>query len=484
MTRELVRSALHIAANFALYLSVLMLIPGAVDLYVGNPDWGVFAMTAFVVAGIALAVILATRGPVPRPSVRLAFLVVNLLWVTLSVAGALPLYFSSLPIDFVHALFESVSAVTTTGSTVLTGLDDLPPGLLLWRSLLQWVGGIGVIVLGLFILPYLRLGGFSYFRIESSDIEDRPFARFSTFSTALLTVYLGLTMLCAFCYMMGGMSAFDAINHAMTTLATGGFSTHDASFGFFENPWLIWTSTVFMALAGLPFTILAIVAFRRQTEAVQDPQIEAYLAIILVMVVLCTIWLIVAQDHGAFEALTHSAFTLVSIITTTGYATQDYNAWGPFAIILIFVAMFLGGCSGSTAGGIKTYRLVILWQSFVNSLKQLLFQRIVSPIRYGERIVSGDMEAAVVLFIASYIFVWMVLSIALAATGLDAITSLAGALTALSNVGPGLGSLIGPAGNFSTLGNTSLSILMAGMLLGRLEIATVFMLLTPLFWRR
>ncbi|RLQ89471.1 TrkH family potassium uptake protein [Notoacmeibacter ruber] len=461
-----------------------MLLPGAVDLYVGNPDWRVFAMTSFIVAGLALALILATRGPAPRPSIRLAFLVVNILWVTLSFAGAMPLYFSSLPIDFVHALFESVSAVTTTGSTVITGLDELPPGLLLWRSLLQWIGGIGVIALGLFVLPYLRVGGFSYFRIESSDIEDRPFARFSTFSVALVTVYIGLTFLCAFFYLVGGMTFFDAVNHALTTLATGGFSTHDASFGYFQDPWLIWTCTVFMTLAGLPFTILAIVAFRRQTDAAHDPQIETYLAILVGLIALCSIWLILTEQYEPFDALTHSAFTFVSVVTTTGYATEDYGNWGPFALLLVFGAMWLGGCSGSTAGGIKTYRLIILWQSFVNNLKQLLFQRIVAPIRYGDRVVTSQMEKGVILFIASYVCIWLILSIALAATGLDILTSLTGALTAISNVGPGLGTLIGPSGNFHTLSDTSLSILIVGMILGRLEIATVLMLLMPLFWRR
>ncbi|MCP1199418.1 TrkH family potassium uptake protein [Notoacmeibacter sp. MSK16QG-6] len=484
MNLELFRTALHIAAHFALYLAIAMLCPGAADLYVGNPDWRVFAMTSFIVAGIALAVILSTRGPAPRPSVRLAFLVVNILWLTLSVAGAMPLYFSSLPIDFIHALFESVSAVTTTGSTVISGLDELPPGLLLWRSLLQWIGGIGVIALGLFILPYLRLGGFSYFRIESSDIEDRPFARFSTFSIALVSVYLGLTFLCGFCYLIGGMSPFDAVNHALTTMATGGFSTHDASFGFFSSPWLIWTATIFMALAGLPFTILAVVAFRRQTDAFHDPQIETYLLILLGLISVCSIWLIVTDQYEPFDAFTHSAFTFVSIVTTTGYATEDYSGWGPLGLLLAFTAMWLGGCSGSTAGGIKTYRFVILWQAFTNNLKQLLFQRIVSPIRYGERVVTGDMEKSVALFVASYVCIWVLLSVALAASGLDIMTSLTGALTAISNVGPGLGTLIGPAGNFQSLNDISLSILMVGMFLGRLEIATVLMLLMPIFWRR
>ncbi|RLQ89470.1 TrkH family potassium uptake protein [Notoacmeibacter ruber] len=462
-----------------------MLIPAAVDLYVGNPDWQIFALSAFCVAGLALCTILATQAPPPPPSSRLAFLVVNALWLTLSLVGALPLYMSSLDISFVEALFEGVAGATTTGSTVLIGLDDMPPGLLLWRSILQWMGGVGVIALGVFILPYLNIGGFSFFRIESSDIEDRPFARFSTFSISILLIYTALTALCAFFYVMGGMTAFDAINHSMTTLATAGFSTHDASFGHFASqPHLLWTAIVFMLIGGLPFTVLVLFAFRGQTEAARDPQIKLFLGLVATAAIAATIWLVVYQDWPFFQALTHAAFNVVSIITTTGYASDDYTSWGPFAVVLFFGASWFGGCSGSTSGGTKAYRFLILWQLLRTGLQRLLFPKIVTPIRYGGRLVTPEMQAAVMLFVSISLCLWIVLAIALSAMGLDLVTALSGSLSALMNVGPAFGPIIGPSGNFQPLNDGALLVLIFGMLLGRLEILTVLVLFTPLFWRR
>lgn len=254
MQRDEMQTAVHVAAVFGLYLSAAMLIPAAFDLYAAADDWRVFVVSAAAMGGFSFAVAAATKGAPAVASTRLGFLVVNLLWLTLGVAGAIPFAASSLDLSIADAWFESVSGITTTGSTVLSGLDDLPPGLLLWRSLLQWFGGAGVIALGVFILPYLKLGGMSYFKIESSDVGDRPFERFSTFAQSFVAIYVGLTLACAVCYVIAGMTAFDSINHAMTTLATGGYSTHDASIGFYvDKPAVLWVSTTFMFIGGLRF---------------------------------------------------------------------------------------------------------------------------------------------------------------------------------------------------------------------------------------
>ena len=242
-----IRAALHIAAVFAIYLSAAMLIPAAVDLYYGNDDWQVFAFSALFTGGLAIGVSLATQGRAPAISSRFGFLVVNLLWMTACIAGAVPMLASSVEFSVADAFFESVSGVTATGATVIVGLDSMPPGLLIWRSILQWIGGLGVIALGLFVLPFLNVGGVSYFRIESSDIEDRPFDRFSTFGLGLISIYSLLTLACAIAYAAAGMRAFDAVNHALTTIATAGFSTHDASMGYYaDNPAVLWISTLFM----------------------------------------------------------------------------------------------------------------------------------------------------------------------------------------------------------------------------------------------
>ncbi|MEP3436444.1 MAG: TrkH family potassium uptake protein [Hoeflea sp.] len=483
MHGQTIRSAVFIASMAGLYLSAAMLVPAMVDFYSGNPDWQVFAVASFAVGAICLASAAANRGANAPFSRRLGFLVVNLLWITLSVTGAIPFYLASLGLDMADALFESVSAVTTTGATVISGLDAAPPGLLLWRSILQWFGGIGIVAMGLLVLPFLKVGGFTVFKIESSDTSEKPFARFAVFVRAFFAIYIGLTVICAILYRVLGMSDFDAVNHAMTTLATGGFSTHDASFGAFQSPALIWTGTIFMAIAGLPFSVLILFAVRGRLDALGDPQIFAYGGLLLVLTIIIALSLRLSQDESFGIALTHSAFNVVSIVTTTGFASTDYTLWGPLAVTILFMATFLGGCSGSTSGGIKAYRLVIIASSIRSGLLRLIYPNSVRPVRYGSVAVEPDMQRTVFLFVCAYVGIWALGSIALAATGLDVETAISGSITALANVGPGIGSVIGPAGSFAPLGDPAKLILIFLMLLGRLEILAVLVLLMPAFWR-
>jgi len=427
---------------------------------------------------------MATRGNPAAFSKRLGFLVVNFLWMTLAICGAIPLYLSSLGIGFVDALFESVSAVTTTGSTVISGLDHLAPGILIWRSLLQWIGGIGIVALGLLVLPFLRVGGFSYFKMESSDTNEKPFARFAVFVRAFFAIYFGLTATCAVLYGTFGMGLFDAVNHAMTTMATGGFSTRDASFGAFAQSLpLLWTSTIFMTIAGMPFSVLILFMARGRLDALRDPQIIAYLVIIACATLMVTVYLRLGNEESFGFAISHAAFNIVSIITTTGYASADYTQWGPFMVAIAFFLTFLGGCSGSTAGGIKTYRIVIISSAVRAGVRRLIYPHGIHNIRYGTVTVDPEMVRSVFLFICSYLFLWVVGGIALAATGLDLETSISGSITALANVGPGIGDIIGPAGNFAILSDPAKVILSILMLMGRLEILVMLVLFSPLFWR-
>lgn len=480
-----IRTAIHIAAIFAIYLSLAMLIPAGVDLYFGHEDWQVFTFSALLTGGLALAIAAATQGRPPKLSARFGFFVVNLLWLTTCAVGAVPLLASSLEISFTDAIFESVSGITATGATVLNGLDEMPPGLLLWRSLLHWMGGLGIIALGLFVLPFLNVGGMSYLRIESSDITDRPFERFSTYTTSLFAFYFAVTLLCAICYAAAGMNGFNAINHAMSTVSTGGFSTHDISMGVYaDNLAIFWVSIVFMILGALPFSIILLLAVRGRFDALGDPQIRIFLGYTICFAVAVTIYLRLTTEMPFADAVTHATFTLVSIITTTGFASVDYSEWGPFAIACIFVATFLGGCSGSTTGGIKAYRFLILYELFVNGLRQLVYPHTVQIVRYGDRVVADPMQRAVVLFIAAFFVLWLITTVLLGATGLDIVTAMTGALTALTNVGPGLGDVIGPAGNFSAVPETAKWILSVTMLMGRLEILAVLVIFTPIFWNR
>ncbi|TKT79067.1 TrkH family potassium uptake protein [Aquamicrobium sp. LC103] len=480
-----IRAAIHVAAVFAIYLSAAMLLPALVDLYYGHEDWTVFAFSGLFTGGLALAVAMATHGRPAPPNTRFGFLLVNLLWLTTALAGAVPFMASSLELSFTDAFFESVSGITTTGSTVISGLDEAPPGLLLWRSLLNYMGGLGVIAFGLFLLPLLNIGGFSYFKIESSDIEDRPFERFATFTISLVAIYTAFVALCAICYAMAGMTGFNAINHAMSTIATGGFSTHDASYAeYSDRPAILWIGSVFMFIGALPFSIVMLFAVRGRLDALRDPQIRVFAGYTLVFSLAVAIYLRASQDMPFLDALTHSVFNFVSIITTTGFASDDYTLWGPFAVACIFVATFLGGCSGSTSGGIKAYRFLILFELMANGLKRLVYPNTVLTVRYGDRIVDESMQRAVVLFISSFLVIWLIATILLAATGVDFVSAMSGSLTALTNVGPGLGETIGPVGNFSSLPDTAKWVLSLAMLLGRLEILAVLVVFSPVFWNR
>ena len=486
MQYSVVRAAIHIASVFAIYLSFAMLAPAAVDLYHGSDDWKVFAFSAFFTGGLALGVALATQGRPPAISSRFGFLVVNLLWLTTSAVGAVPLYAaSSLDLTLAQAVFEAVSGITTTGATVINGLDDLPPGILLWRSILQWMGGLGVIALGLFVLPFLNVGGVSYFRIESTDIGDRPFERLSTYVTSLIGIYAAATVLCAVLYAAAGMDGFDALNHALTTISTAGFSTHDASMGFYgDNFAILWIATVFMFLGALPFSILMLLMISGRLDTLRDPQIRVFASYVAAFVVAVALYLRLTDDMPFLSALTYSAFNFVSIITTTGFATGDYTQWGPFVAGCALVATVLGGCSGSTSSGIKAYRFLILFRLLANGLKRFVYPNAVVSVHYGDRPVGDAMQRAVVLFISAFVTIWLILTLLLTATGLDLVTALSGALTCLTNVGPGLGEVIGPAGNFSAVPDTAKWLLSLAMLLGRLEILAVLVIFTPVFWRR
>ena len=485
MNRSSIRAAIHVAAVFAMYLAAAMLVPAAVDLYYGHEDWQAFAFSALFLGGLAMGVALATRGRPPQASTRFGFLLVNLLWVTLAIAGAVPFMASSIGMSPTDAIFESVSGITTTGSTVINGLDQAPPGVLLWRSLLCFMGGLGVIALGLFLLPFLNIGGISYFKIESSDIEDRPFARLHTFTTSLIGIYGSLVLLCALCYAAAGMEPFNAVNHAMSTVATGGFSTHDTSFmRYADDPAILWVGIVFMSIGSLPFSIMMLLAVRGRIDALRDPQIRVFLGYSVVFSLAVAIYLRVRLDMPFFDALTHSTFNFMSIISTAGFASNDYTQWGPFAVACIFVATFLGGCSGSTTGGIKAYRFLILFELLANGLRRLIYPNTVLPVRYGDRSVPDDMQRAVALFISSFLVLWAITTILLGAAGLDFITATTGALTSLTNVGPGLGNTIGPLGNFSSLPDPAKWVCSFAMLLGRLEILAVLVIFTPTFWGR
>lgn len=479
------RTVSNICARFGLVMAFAMLLPAIVDLADDNPDWRIFVHSAIFTGMISGLVLMATQNHNVRFSPRLGFLLTASLWLTAAFLGALPLYFSHLPISFAGAFFEAMSGITTTGSTVLVGLDNMPRGVLLWRSLLCWIGGIGFVGLALLLLPSLRVGGIQLFHMESSDKSEKILPRINQIALGILLAYVGLSALCMLSYFLAGMSMFDAINHGMTTLATAGFSTHDTSLGFYaHNRLLLVISTIFMLLAALPFVLYIKAAMPRRLSSLVDPQVTLFLIIVVGFSFTLAAVLRVSDGLPFGDSLVIASFNFVSVITTTGYATEDYSLWGPVSIGIFFLASFMGGCAGSTSGGIKMNRLIILWRLTVTNLTRLIMPHAVVKIRYGETEVSTEAAQTVLLFFFLYMASLILGAMVLATLGLDFVSAFTGALTALSNVGPGLGDTIGPVGNFSTVSDPALWVLSYLMLAGRLEIVTIVILFTRSFWTR
>jgi len=478
------RPVLHVCGILLCVMAAAMIVPALADAAADNPDWVVFVGSAAITGFIGGSLALATRSNEPvELSRQQAFLLTTSAWVMVSAAGALPLLSTGTEIGFSDAVFESISGITTTGATVLTGLESQPPGILLWRSLLQWIGGIGIIVMAIVMLPFLGVGGMQLFETESSERSGRIVPRARQFVVYIGSIYGALTAICFVFYWSFGMSAFDAINHAMTSIATGGYSTHDASFAFFEEAGLQWTAVVFMLMGAIPF--VAYIRFLRgRPEALfRDEQIRAFLGFLLLIILLLGLWLVAAKGHGPGEAIQLAAFNVVSIVTTTGYATADYSAWGTLSLGLFFALIFIGGCTGSTAGGIKIYRHQMLWISVRAYLRRLTRPHRMDVLSYGGRHITPEIQTSVLAFLAVFVGAFSVTAVVLAALGLDFVTALSASASAFANVGPGLGEIIGPAGNFSTLPDAAKWILSGAMLLGRLELFTVLVLLDPDYWR-
>lgn len=465
-------------------LSVVMLVPVLAEIVARSNDWQAFLSSAVVTGFVGGALMLANQTEERDLTHRATFIVTSLGWLAVGAFSALPFAFSEVDMNYTDAFFEAMSGVTTTGSTVMAGLDRAPPGILLWRSLIQWIGGVGIIVTAVAILPFLRVGGMQLFRTESSDRSDKVLPRPGQVAVAIGEVYLLLTLLCALAYVVGGMTPFDALNHAMATISTGGYSTHDASFGYFDNPFIHWSGTIFMISGALPLA-LYVQTLRGAGEMFwNDPQVKSFVTMLAGVSVVMALWLAARGDYGFFEALTLTAFNVTSIVTTAGFASTDYTLWGSFGIMAFFILMFLGGCTGSTSGGMKMFRLQILGTLFRTQLRQTLYPHVAQTLRYGERTVSREIVFSVALFVFVYLASMLVVALALAAFGLDFITAISSAVTAIANVGPGLGPIVGPAGNFASLPDGPKLIMAFAMLLGRLELLTILVMFSKDYWER
>lgn len=465
-------------------LGLTMLVPMGVDWISanGNADTFLEAALISVLAGGLIA--LACANGVGRGlSIEQTFLLTTGVWVVLPVFGALPFFLGAPEATVTDAYFEAMSGLTTTGSTVFTGLDNMPQGTLLWRSMMQWFGGIGIVVVAMVFLPELRVGGMQIFKSEAFDTMGKILPRAAEIASKISLIYVILTFACYVSYRMVGMDEFFAINHALTTVSTGGFSTHDASFGEYQGA-PEYVASVFMVLAALPFVRYVQIISGEFFPFVKDGQARGMLVVILGLVVSLTIYRIVANDDHMEHAFREALFNVTSIMTGTGYASVDYQLWGGFAVVTFFFVGLIGGCAGSTACSIKIFRYQIFLSALKSQLRSIFSPRGVFVPRYEGRPVDHEILSSVMSFFMFFAITLGVVSIMLSLTGLDFITSVSGAATALANVGPGLGDTIGPAGNFAELGDTAKWILTAAMLIGRLEIITVYVLFTLAFWQR
>ncbi len=466
-----------------LILSAFMLFPALVDLAKGSHDWKVFAGSQIITAFAGFSLIFINNQKKFTMTLRETFLLTGVSWLLLATFAAIPFYLAGIKLTYTDAFFEAMSGITTTGATVISGLDHLPHGILLWRAMLHWLGGIGFLIIALAILPLLQISGMQIYKTQSFSDVDKAMPSASQMAITILLIYIIFTILCTALLDLAGMSTFDAICHAMSAVATGGFANYDLSIGYFQNPTIDMICLVFMLLGAMPF-VLYIRAIKGDFSALfKDSQVRAYLGIVFTLSIMCTFYLFGTGQQGFLDSLRNGFFTIITLMTTTGFASGDYTQWGPFIIGMAFLATFMGSCSGSTSGGIKIFRLQILWKMLQQQTRKLVSPHGLFQVQYNGKIVEPSVQAAVAGFFFMYIASWLIFSIMLQMTGLDFVTAFTGAITALSNVGPGLGHIIGPAGNFSEVNETAIWILSAAMLMGRVEYFTLLVLVMPRFWR-
>jgi len=464
-------------------LGVFMFVPMLVDLMMEGRSWGAFAMSGIFTTLIGGVIAMATYSKNMRLGARGAFILTALSWVMLSLFSAVPFMMDPAKMSLTDAIFEATSGITTTGSTVMTGLDDQPQGILFWRAILQWIGGIGIIATAMAILPMLQVGGMQLFKDEGSDVSDKIFVRPTRVAFLIGSTYMGLTLLCGAGYMLTGMNSFDAAAHAMTTLATGGYSTSDLSMGGFMDGGADIICMVFMLAGAMPFGIYLLFATRNFRGALRDPQVPTFLVMMAALIFMVAIYLWQTSDMEQLQALRFSAFNTISVVTGTGYASADYNGWGPFAVAAFFTFMFIGGCAGSTACSIKIFRYQVAFEAMRAYLRQMPRPHTIVPMRYAGKTLSEGVVYSVMSYFFLFFMTFAATAIILSMLGLDAMTAWSGAGSAVANVGPGLGDIIGPTGTYEPLPDPAKWVLLIAMIVGRLEIITALVVLTPAFWR-
>ncbi len=477
------KTVFYTLGTLQIVLGVFMLIPVIIQLIYNELDSG-FVSASIITIVFGVLFFLSNLDHNKNIDLPQAFILTALSWLSIALFGSLPFIFSDLNLNFTDAFFESMSGITTTGSTIITDLDSAPKGILLWRAILQWLGGIGIILMAITLMPIMNIGGMQLFKISSNDNAEKILPKSKEISLRLIIIYSSLTLTCGVLYKLFGMNYFDSLTHSMTTIATGGFSNYNESIGHFDSALIEINAIIFIILGSIPF--IAYIKYLNGDKKIfyKDTQINFFLKTIIISVIIISIFLLFKNYKSETFLLRQVTFNVVSILTGTGYVTTNYSDWGGFPLIFFLVLMFIGGCAGSTACGLKIFRIHILYKFFVMQLKKYIYPRGVFVLKYGDNVLNEKFISSIISFVFLYIIIFFLITMLLSVSGLDFITAVSGAATSISNVGPGLGGLIGPNGNFSLLPDFSKWVLTVGMILGRLELFAIIVLFIPSFWRR
>jgi len=463
-------------------LGFSMLVPITIQL-IYNEFNSTFIISSIITITFGALFFLANIDHNRSLSTQQAFLLTALSWIGVAIFGSIPFIFSDLNLSITDAFFESMSGITTTGATIINNLSDTPKAILSWRALLQWLGGIGIIVMAITLMPIMNIGGMQLLKISSGDSSEKILPKSKQISLRLVLIYFSLTLLCAFFYKICGMNFFDSLTHSMTTIATGGFSNYNQSIGFFESAKIEYVSIIFIILGSIPFISYIKFLSGNRKIVFKDEQIKLFFKLIFFSILILFVYLAIV-NKSIFEIQLRSIiFNVVSILTGTGYVTKEFDQWGNFPLIFFLLLMFIGGCAGSTTCGIKVFRVHMLYFFLKNQLLKIIYPRAIINMKYNNDIVQDKLIASIISFIYLYIIIFFVISALLTLTGLNFITAVSGAASSISNVGPGLGNEIGPNSNYANLPAVSKWILSTGMILGRLEIFAILVIFLPSFWR-
>ncbi len=464
-------------------LGLSMIIPILIQILYDETDSG-FIGSGIISIIFGMLFYLSNLDHDKKINIQQAFVLTALSWLSIAIFGSLPFIFSDINLSVTDAFFESMSGITTTGSTIINNLNDTPKGILFWRAMLQWLGGIGIIVMAITLMPIMNVGGMQLFKISSNDKNEKILPKTKEISIRLIYIYLSLTFTCSIIYKLCGMSFFDSFTHAMTTIATGGFSNYNESIGYFNNFYIELTSIIFILSGSIPFLVYLKFINGDRNILFSDTQIKSFFKIILFSIAILFFYLAIVNRSFTDISLMSVSFNVISILTGTGYVTENFSNWGNFPLLFFLILMFIGGCAGSTTCGIKIFRVQILYQFFSNQIKKIIFPHGIFNTKYEKQNIDEKFMSSVITFIYLYILIFFISTALLSLTGLDFVTSISAAATSISNVGPGLGDLIGPNGNFSSLSDYSKWILSLTMILGRLELFAILVLFLPSFWRK